>query len=161
MAGFLFLKYMPTIVLQTIINAPILACFDASRNIDLHTASVPKKSYEKAIAGKLSGLIGLDETVTWRAKHLGLFFNMTVKITEMSAPFNFTDEQMKGPFKKMKHEHSFVSNGENTEMRDEFYFESPFWILGKLVDFLFLKRYMENLLSERNRYMKEVLESKN
>jgi ribosome-associated toxin RatA of RatAB toxin-antitoxin module len=150
---------MPTIILTTRIKAPIQACFNASRNIDLHRASVPKNSKETAIAGKMSGLIDLDETVTWRAKHIGLYFDMTVKITEMNTPFNFTDEQVKGPFKKMKHQHSFVTFENATEMRDEFYFESPFGILGRLINWLFLKIYMLDLLRKRNVYIKLYLEN--
>jgi ligand-binding SRPBCC domain-containing protein len=152
---------MPTIILQTLIKAPIQACFDASRNIDMHMASVPKSSKEKAVGGVTSGLIGLNEQVEWKAKHLGFYFRMTVRITAFKSPILFVDEQIKGPFKKMRHLHYFVANGENTEMRDEFYFESPFRILGKLVNYLFLKKYMTHLLMERNRYMKEVLESIN
>jgi ligand-binding SRPBCC domain-containing protein len=148
---------MPNIILRTIIRAPIQACFDASRNIDMHMASVPKNSMESAIAGKTSGLIDFNESVTWRAKHLGLYFEMTVKITQLNAPFSFTDEQIKGPFKKMKHQHRFFTFENATEMRDEFYFESPLGFIGKLVNYLFLKKYMTNLLNERNRYMKEIL----
>jgi ligand-binding SRPBCC domain-containing protein len=149
---------MPTIILKTLIKAPIQACFNASRNIDIHIDSVPKNSHESAIAGKTSGLIEIDETVTWRAKHFGFYFNMTVKITKMNAPLNFTDEQINGPFKKMKHQHHFVTLENTIEMRDEFYFESPYGILGKLANLLFLKKYMEQLLTERNTYIQKQLE---
>jgi ligand-binding SRPBCC domain-containing protein len=150
---------MPTIILQTLIKAPIQACFDASRNIDIHMASVPKNSKEKAIGGVTSGLIGLNEQVEWKAKHFGFYFRMNVRISEFNSPNLFVDEQTKGPFKKMRHLHHFVSNGENTEMRDEFYFESPLGIIGQFVNYLFLKKHMAHLLMERNRYMKAVLEN--
>jgi ligand-binding SRPBCC domain-containing protein len=120
--------------------------------------SVPKNSKEKAVGGVTSGLIRLNEQVEWRARHLGFYFNMTVKITEMNAPHSFTDEQIKGPFKTMKHQHTFVVFANATEMQDEFYFESPFGILGRLVDSLFLKSYMRQLLEERNAYLKMHLE---
>ena len=41
---------MPTIQLETIINADIKICFDLSRSIDLHQISTAKTN-EKAIAG--------------------------------------------------------------------------------------------------------------
>jgi hypothetical protein len=60
---------MPTrIDLITIINAPIEICFDLSRSIDLHQHST-QQTREKAIAGRTTGLIGLNEFVTWRATH--------------------------------------------------------------------------------------------
>ena len=44
-------------------------------------------------------------------------------------------------------------------MKDIFIFESPFGVLGKLVNSLFLKNYMFKLLIERNRVIKEYAET--
>jgi len=44
-------------------------------------------------------------------------------------------------------------------MTDLFIYKSPFGILGKLADKLFLKKYMTELLIERNRIVKEFSES--
>jgi hypothetical protein len=60
---------MPTIVLKTIIAAPINVCFDLSRSIDLHKISTSDTD-EQAIAGITTGLISDGEFVTWKAKHL-------------------------------------------------------------------------------------------
>ena len=38
-------------------------------------------------------------------------------------------------------------------------FRSPLGILGKLVDFLFLEKYMEGFLIDRNNTIKEYAES--
>ena len=70
---------MPTIILETFIHAPIERCFDLARDIDLHADSM-KHTGEKAVAGKTSGLIGPGETVTWRARHFGVWQNLTSKI---------------------------------------------------------------------------------
>ncbi|MFT5512607.1 MAG: hypothetical protein ACI8SE_001005 [Bacteroidia bacterium] len=63
---------MSTITVKTHINAPTERVFDLSRSIDLHQISTQQPS-EKAIGGKTSGLIGLNETVTWKAKHFGMY----------------------------------------------------------------------------------------
>ena len=47
---------MPQIEIQTIIEADPKTCFDLARDIDVHQESL-RKSQEKAIAGKTSGLI--------------------------------------------------------------------------------------------------------
>jgi hypothetical protein len=60
---------MPTIHLTTFIEAPVKRVFDLSRNITLHKKSM-QNTGETAIAGVTSGLINLNETVTWQAKHL-------------------------------------------------------------------------------------------
>lgn len=91
---------MSKIILNTIIQADIQTVFDLSRDIDLHQKSV-SETREKAIAGRTSGLIELNETVTWRGKHLGFYHKHQSKITEMEKPFRFTDEMLKGRFKSL------------------------------------------------------------
>jgi len=144
---------MPTIEIKTIIHADVQTCFDLSRDIDFHKASL-EHSNEKAIAGKTSGLIGLNEWVTWEARHFGVTQQLTSKITEFDSPNYFVDEMVSGAFKSFRHEHHFKEHDNKTKMIDVFYFESPFGILGKLANVLFLKRYMTNLLKTRNQFLK-------
>lgn len=77
---------MSVIQLTTIIKAPIERCFDLSRSIDLHMESTSGTG-ERAIAGRTSGLIEHNELVTWRAKHLGVWQQLSSKITEYEYPF--------------------------------------------------------------------------
>ncbi|MEN0055970.1 MAG: SRPBCC family protein [Mucilaginibacter sp.] len=145
---------MPVIELVTHINAPIGKCFNLARNIDVHMLST-RQTGEKAIAGRTSGLIELNETVTWRAKHLGVWQTLTSKITEMEYPNFFTDEMVKGAFKNMRHEHYFYSINAQTLMKDIFRFESP---VGMIFDIIFLNDYMTRLLEKRNALIKEIAE---
>ncbi len=148
---------MPRIELNTEINAPINVVFDLSRSIDFHIKST-EQSGEKAIAGKTSGLIGLNESVTWRAKHFGVPQNLTSKITVMRRPDIFVDEMTKGVFKSFCHQHLFLAEGDKTLMIDIFEFESPFGIIGKAVNQLFLRKYLEGFLVERNEQIKTMAE---
>src|ERR1700749_3160201 len=104
---------MPKIELTTTIHAPVEKVFDLSRSIDLHMEST-KQTGEKAIAGRTSGLIGLDETVTWRAKHFGIWQTLTAKITQFDYPNSFTDEMVAGAFKSLRHEHLFFAVNNQT-----------------------------------------------
>jgi ligand-binding SRPBCC domain-containing protein len=146
---------MPKIELTTLINAPIERVFNLSRSIDLHMVST-KQTGEKAIAGRTSGLIGLGETVTWRAKHFGIWQTLTSKIVEFDRPNLFVDEMVSGTFKSFRHEHRFIVSGDQTIMKDIFEFESPLGILGSIFNKLILTRYMTTLLKERNRVIKEA-----
>lgn len=148
---------MSEIILNTIIKSNIQTVFDLSRDIDLHQKSTFKTG-EKAIAGRTSGLIELGETVTWKAKHLGFFQTHQSKITEMENPFHFTDEMLKGRFKLFKHQHIFKTEGKNTIMTDILEFESPFGIIGKVFNIIFLKNYMKKFLMERNKLIKITAE---
>ena len=148
---------MPKIILTTSINAPIEKVFDLSRSIDLHMEST-KQTGEKAIGGKTSGLIELGETVTWRAKHFGIWQTLISKITEFDRPNLFVDEMLSGAFKSFRHEHHFAISGDQTIMKDIFEFESSLGVLGKIFNKLFLTRYMTKFLEERNRVIKELAE---
>ena len=97
---------MPKIELITVIDAPVEKVFDFSRSIDLHMEST-RQTGEYAIAGKTSGLIESGETVTWRAKHFGIWQTLTSKITEFDRPNYFVDEMVEGAFKSFRHEHYF------------------------------------------------------
>ncbi len=149
---------MTHIELSTQINAPIGRCFDLARSIDLHTESM-KQTGERAIAGRTSGLIELGETVTWRAKHFGIWQTLSSKITQFDYPNSFTDEMIKGAFKSFRHEHLFFALGNQTLMKDIFIFEAPLGIIGEWVSKLFLARYMQILLKKRNKVIKEAAES--
>jgi ligand-binding SRPBCC domain-containing protein len=149
---------MTVINLKTHICAPIEKCFDLARDVDFHKLST-QKTNEEAIAGRLTGLCELNDEITWRAKHFGIIQKLSVKITAFEKPYFFEDKMTKGAFKSMRHEHHFVRLNENeTEMIDKFLYEVPFGFLGRIVDKLILKNYMENFLLERNKMIQHVAE---
>jgi ligand-binding SRPBCC domain-containing protein len=149
---------MPTIHLTTFVAAPADRVFDLARSIDLHRKSMVHTD-EQPIAGITSGLIGPGETVTWKAKHLMKTRVFKSKITAMNRPEFFSDEMVDGDFKSVRHEHHFKSIENGTLLIDLFHFETPYGRLGKIVNQLFLTRYMKNLLEIRNQAIKEYAES--
>ena len=149
---------MPTIRLQTKINAPIERVFDLGRSIDLHQLT-SQETDEKAVAGKTSGLIELGESVTWRAKHLGVYQNLTVQITHYDRPNRMGDVMLEGAFKSMSHVHSYREEDGVTIMDDEFFFESPMGLLGELANDWFLTEYMRGFLVRRNEEIKTFAET--
>jgi ligand-binding SRPBCC domain-containing protein len=149
---------LPVIKLQTVINSNPEIVFNLSRSIELHKEST-KHTKEEAVAGKTRGLMELHDTVTWRAKHLGVYLTLTSQITEFTPFQYFTDEMVKGPFKRFVHQHIINKFDQSVEMIDVFEYESPFGLLGKLVDSLFLEGYMRRLLITRNQTIKAFAES--
>jgi ligand-binding SRPBCC domain-containing protein len=149
---------MAHIHLTTFIKAPSKRVFDLSRSISMHKKSMAHTN-ETAIAGTTHGLINKGETVTWQAKHFFKIRQFTVAITQMETPLMFEDEMTRGDFKSFIHQHHFKQVDNGTIMIDIVDFESPYGKLGKAVNTLFLKRYMEKLLGKRNQLMKEYAES--
>ena len=149
---------MPTIRLETSIDASPERCFDLSLSVDAHHHSVAH-THERPIAGVTSGMMKLGDTVTWEAVHFGVKQHLTSKITVYERPSRFTDEMIQGAFQEMTHIHEFVPQSRGTLMIDLFTFRAPLGILGRLAETLVLTRYMKGLLLTRNRYLKQVAEA--
>ena len=149
---------MSLIRLQTFIQAPAGLVFDLSRSIDLHQTST-RHTHERAIAGCTSGLIRQGQTVTWRAKHFGIYQTLTSVISELQYPHFFADEQVRGAFARFRHEHRFLPQPGGTLADEVFDYTAPLGLLGRLADWLFLQRYMTNLLHRRNQVIKHYAET--
>jgi hypothetical protein len=149
---------MPRILLQTTILASAETCFDLSRCVDIHLLSTSKTG-EKAVGGKVQGLLELHDTITWRARHLGVVQELTSRITAYDRPRTFSDEMERGAFKSLLHQHVFEEEGGYTQMTDLFDFEAPCGVLGRFACALFLTQYLRRFLMERNALIKEIAES--
>jgi ligand-binding SRPBCC domain-containing protein len=126
--------------------------FDLARSVDAHTAS-QKSAGERAVAGVTEGLIGVGEQVTWRARHFGIPLQMTSRITALDFPASFVDEQVRGPFKAFRHVHEFEATTTGSIMTDRVEFTAPLGFLGRLVEKLVLRRYLERLIRDRSRFL--------
>jgi ligand-binding SRPBCC domain-containing protein len=148
---------MPFIHLTTFIAAPRERVFDLSRSVSLHKASMKHRG-EKIVDGTISGLMNLDDTVTWTAKYFFRQRRLKIKISKIQPPEFFIDEQAEGDFKMLKHEHYFKSIENGTIMIDQFHFETPHGIFGRLLNKVYLENYMTKLLQQTNKTIKEAAE---
>jgi ligand-binding SRPBCC domain-containing protein len=150
---------MAILELTTAIAASQQRCFDLARSIDLHVRSTAATG-ERAIAGVTQGLIGLDQEVTWEAKHFGVRQRFTSKITAFDPPRYFRDEMVRGAFRRFVHDHEFVADGAaRTTMIDRLDFRAPGGMVGRLVDGLMLSSYLRRFLIERNEVIRQAAES--
>ena len=98
---------MVKLVEVTVIHAPIERCFDLARSVEVHLAG-NVHSGEAAVAihsdyaAITSGLVGLAQRVTWRAKHFGVWHTLTSEITAMDQPSYFQDTMIHGPFRSIQ-----------------------------------------------------------
>ncbi|HYY56831.1 MAG TPA: SRPBCC family protein [Pyrinomonadaceae bacterium] len=149
---------MPRIHLETFIRAPLELCFDLSRSVDVHMASTDHTG-ERAIGGVTSGMMNLGDEVTWEARHFGVRQRLTSRITAMERPRMFVDEMQRGAFKSWHHTHLFEPREDGTLMIDDALYSSPLGPLGRVIDRLFLEKYMTRLLLVRNAHIKKVAEA--
>ena len=145
---------------STMLNATPAAAFSLALDVDFHRESFAETG-EQIVGGVSSGSMVLGDTVTWRARHFGIWWTMTSKISEYQEPSFFVDEQVKGPFKWFRHEHLFVASGGGsgmTEMTDVVEFEAPLVPLGLIAERLVLRTHLEALIDLRNAQLKRAIE---
>ena len=152
---------MITLTETTLIAAPIERCFDLARSVEVHLlANIHSGEQALATGGRTSGLPCLGDQTTWRAKHFGVWQNLTSKITALNAPSHFQVTMTRGIFRSMQADHHFRPLPFGlTEMRDDFRIAAPAPIFGLLAEALFLRRYMLTLVRERNAVIQRVAES--
>ena len=146
------------IELTMVIAAPVDVCFDLARTVDVHVQSL-QHTGERAVAGKTTGMLGLGEEVTWRARHFGVMHEHQSRITAFEAPRHFRDSMVRGRFRSFEHDHFFDAFQGATRMRDVLEFRSPCGWLGRLVDRFVLRRYLTRLLERRNQALRRLAEA--
>ena len=142
-------KNVPKIVLESYINAPAKVCFDLIRDERIQAQPPPA----------MFGEFGLGQTVKFEGTHFAMRQHLTVKVVEFDRPRRFVDAMTKGAFNSFVHIHEWEPCDGGTLMRDTLIWESPFGILGKIVDKLLLERHLSRLVSTRNAKLKEIAES--
>lgn len=150
-------EVVPAFRSTTEIAAPVGVCFDLSRSIDLHLESMAA-SNERAIGGVTSGLIGADGEVSWEARHFGIRWRMTSRITAFDPPHGFVDEMIRGPFASFRHDHQFVEHGAGTRMTDVVDFRVGLGPIGTIVAPV-VGLYLRRLIRIRNATIKNRAEA--
>ena len=149
---------MPVIQLKTNIQAPIERVFDLCRSVEVHVRSTPQ-TQERVVGGVMSGLLDLNDTVTWEATHLGIRQRLTSCITICNPPFFFQDKMVSGAFESFTHNHSFGAVQGRTVVEDHFDFESPCGLIGVIFNQILLTEYMRHFLKTRLSIVKQIAES--
>lgn len=148
---------MPTLVLETLVDAPVEVVFDLARHAERHADATGDS--ERPVDGTTNGHLELGDVVTRRDRHFGVPVELTVQVTQMDSPTHFRDKQVDGPFAELTHDHYFErTRTGGTRMVDEFSFSSPLGPLGSLVDRYVLRDYVEDLLEERNQSLRSIAE---
>ncbi|PRY15815.1 SRPBCC family protein [Kineococcus rhizosphaerae] len=132
--------------------------FDLELDVDMHTASL-RGSGERATTGSGRRRLQLGDEVTFHARHLGLPWRMTSRVTAYDRPHRFVDEQTRGPFRSLHHEHLFAALPGGTRMTDRMSVTAPAGPLGAVVAHLVLAPYLRRLLRRRAAHVKQVAES--
>lgn len=140
---------MPTLNIETKIIASPDVCFDLVRQASAETN-------EQKIVGDFKK----GQIVIFHSSFLGFKQKLEIKVTEFEKPKIFVDEMLTGNFKAFRHIHEFVlQNDSQTSLKDTFEWISPFGIFGRIVDEVFLKKRLREIVVRRNRRLKQIAEN--
>lgn len=109
--------------------------------------------------GRTRGLLELGDLLSFEGRHLGVRQRITVRITEMDPSRRYVDEGVRVAFRALRHVHEFIAeNDDVTLMRDVVTWRSPFGILGRAADALFVARHMRWFVTEKQTRLKQMAE---
>jgi ligand-binding SRPBCC domain-containing protein len=151
---------MPTIVIETRIQAPIELCFDLARDVGAHAESAAFSSERVVEPGRIHGLLEPGDLVAFEGRYFGVTQRFVARITALDRPARFVDEMVEGAFKRLRHVHEFQFDEGTTVMRDTLEWEAPFGMIGRLADLLFLCRHMRWFVSTKQNALKRIAENR-
>jgi ligand-binding SRPBCC domain-containing protein len=146
------------VVVETRIGVPVERCFDLARDVAVHCLTAAHTG-ERAVAGKTSGLLELEDEITFEGVHFGIRQKLTARVVAFERPSRFVDEMLRGAFRSLRHVHEFAPDNSGTLMKDTLVWSAPFGVLGWLADKLFLQSHMRGFLERRNLELKRYAES--
>ena len=154
-------REMVKVIIETVIAAPPERCFDLARSIEAHCSTSAFTSEKAVLPGKLVGLLGPGDTVTFEGRHFGVKQRLTARITAFDPPSRFVDEQVRGAFAWLRHVHEFEAVDIGTLMRDTVEWKSPLGVLGRIADLVAVRPHLRSFLTRKQAALKELAESEN
>lgn len=79
----------------------------------------------------------------------GFSINWVTEITQVKHMEYFVDSQLSGPYGIWHHEHYFKKVDRGVEMTDLLYYKLPFGFLGHIINFLVVRKKIENIFTYR------------
>ena len=128
------------------------AFFGDARNLELLTPphlrfKVLRSSTDPLQAGTL---------IDYKLQLHGIPFRWQSLIGEWNPPTNFSDTQIRGPYKKWHHTHTFIKKDGGTLIRDHALYRLPFGVPGDAVAYYFVKKDLEKIFTYRFTKVREL-----
>ena len=78
-------------------------------------------------------------------------------ITNYEYPSQFIDQQLKGPYSFWHHTHTFEETENGTLIKDQIRYVVPFGFLGRILNYLWIKRDLKNIFEYRKEKIKQLI----
>jgi len=157
---------MPTLTFETLVHAPLSRVWAFHQDVIHALPSLsPPSAHLKVESADLPVRTG-SRIVIAAGGPLGVRLRWVARIVEHRPPTSggpgavacFVDEQESGPFKSWRHEHDLreVSPG-TTRVTDRVTYRVRFGPLGKLADWMFVRRQVEAMFRHRQATLPALL----
>lgn len=94
--------------------------------------------------------------IDYRLRLFNVQFGWRTRIARWDPPYEFIDEQLKGPYKLWVHRHRFREQNGVTTIDDDVQYRLPFWPLGELA-YALVKAELERIFRFRQRAIRRLL----
>lgn len=95
--------------------------------------------------------------IDYKMRMRGIRVSWRTEISVWNPPFEFVDQQLKGPYKQWIHRHTFTALApEKTLIEDKVRYRLPFEPLGDIAHFV-VRRELESIFDYRNQVVAEIL----
>ncbi len=91
---------------------------------------------------------------------LNIPLNWITEITHIKKNKYFVDEQRVGPYKMWHHEHIFEQKEDGILMTDIITYVPPMGVLGKIANFLFINKKVNNIFDYRKKIIDQLFNKK-
>lgn len=143
------------LIVDTFVPRPreeTFAFFAAPENLERITP--PELRFEITTAAPIEMAEGTR--IEYRLGLLGIRFSWTTLITHLVSGERFVDEQLRGPYAKWVHTHTFFDAPGGTQVRDEVRYRLPFYPLGEVVHPL-VRHQLNRIFEFRGARIRELL----
>jgi ligand-binding SRPBCC domain-containing protein len=143
---------MQTRILErtTIINRPCSEVFDFfSKAENLNKITPPDLNFKIMTDGSIEMKKGT--LINYRIKIWGIPLQWQTLISEWNPPHSFADMQLKGPYSKWIHKHSFQEKDGQTIMHDKVEYRARGWIFEPMLEYLLVKRKLKKIFDYRQK----------